>query len=570
MKGFIMPRFGLTEDQEKQVLEQAKKMFASAKPVREEHEADWKELGRHFIPHLVRINDTTKTKRSRWSSIINNTCRTAVRTLAAGMQSGLTSPSRPWFNVGIEDFDLQEYSSVREWTEISQKRIETVLRRSNFYNAAHSLYTVLPTIGTGGMTQLFDFEDVMNFQTLMTGRYWIATNAKKRVDTVFIELHMTVKQIVEMCGGTAKCDPATKNSFDRGDYYVKKVVMMAIFPNPYPGWDMDGYTILGANQKKFVSVYWIDGHEKALKTSGFDRFPAQIPRWELSDDEDYGVGCGMDAMGDNKAIQLKEREKAKGLQKIVNPPVSAPAEMRNAQFPISGLPGGVTYRPPQTAADSVTSLYQVNLPLQYLYQDIAIDEQRVNRAYYADLFLMLAQTDKRNMTATEVAERHEEKLLALGPVIERLSNEFLDPLIERAFEICNENGLIPPPPEEIQGKPLKVEYVSMLSQAQRQVGITSIERYIGFAGGMAGIYPEVRHKIDPLQVMDEVATMYGVPQRIIVSDDKAREGIAADQQAAAQAQSMAAGMASVEAANKLGNTPLGDGNALDQLTGFGS
>src|SRR5690606_10189121 len=138
--------------------------------------------------------------------------------------------------------------------------IETVLRRSNFYNAAHSLYTVLPTIGTGGMTQLFDFEDVMNFQTLMTGRYWIGTNAKKRVDRLFIELHMTVIQIVEMCGGTAKVDPATKNCYDRGDYFTKKTVMMAVFPNPHPGWDMDGYTIIGANQKKFVSVYWIEGH----------------------------------------------------------------------------------------------------------------------------------------------------------------------------------------------------------------------------------------------------------------------------------------------------------------------
>lgn len=562
----IMPKFGLSPEQEMKVLDLAQKMFGGAKQCRTEHEADWRELGKYFIPHLVKIDDTTTTKRSRWSNIINNTCRTAVRTLAAGMQSGLTSPSRPWFAVGVEDFDMMEYSSVREWSEIAQSRIQTVLRRSNFYNSAHMLYTVLPTIGTAGMTQFFDFEDVMNFQNLMTGRYWIGVNYKKRVDRLFIELRLTVIQMVEMCG-LENVDLTTKNAYDRGNYFDKRTCMMAIFPNPFPGWDRDGRTMVASNQKPFVSVYWIAGHDKPLKTSGYDRFPAQVPRWEVSDDEEWGIGAGLDAIGDTKAMQLKEREKAKGIQKMVNPPVSAPAEMRNAQFPISGLPGGVTYRPPQTAADAVSSLYQVNLPLQYLYQDIAIDEQRVNRAYYADLFLMLAQLDKTKMTATEVAERHEEKLLALGPVIERLSNEFLDPVIERAFDICNEHGLIPPPPEEIQGKPLKVEYISMLSQAQRQVGITSIERYIGFAGGMMQAFPEVRHKIDPLQTMDEVGNMYGVPQRIIVSDEKARQGIAADQKQMQAMQQAQAGMAATEAAEKLGNTPLGDSTVLDQLTG---
>jgi DNA-binding IscR family transcriptional regulator len=46
-------------------------------------------------------------------------------------------------------------------------------------------------------------------------------------------------------------------------------------------------------------------------------------------------------------------------------------------------------------------------------------------AYYADLFLMLANDDRSNVTATEIAERHEEKLLMLGPVLERLHNEML-------------------------------------------------------------------------------------------------------------------------------------------------
>lgn len=561
----IRPRFGLTPEQEQDVMDKAKKLLAGAKNLRAEYEPDLRELGRYFIPHLVRFDESTKTKKSKWSNIINNTCRMSVRTLAAGMQSGLTSPARPWARIGLEDFEMMEYQPAKDWLEIVQNRMMTIFRRSNFYNTSHMLYGVLGTTGTAGRLHLFDYEDVMNFQNLMTGRYWIGINHKKRVDKVFIEMMMTVDQQVQMF--KEKVDPKTRAKFDRGDYFEEEKVMLAIFPNPHAGWDMTGRKLIASNQKPFVSVYWKESHDKPLRTSGFDRFPAQVPRWEVTDDEAYGVGCGIDALGDNKAIQLKEREKAKGIQKMVNPPVSAPAEMRTGQFPISGLPGGVTYRPPSSDADSVRSLYQVNLPLNYLYEDIRIDEDRVKRAFFADLFLMMAQTDRRQITATEVAERHEEKLLALGPVIENVGNEFLDPSIERSFEIMMDNELVPPPPPEIQGQNLKIEYISILSQAQQQVGIGSIERYMSFVGRAAAIFPEATDKVDVYNACDDVATMLGVPSRIVVPDDKAkakREGI---NQQAAQAQQMQMGAAAVDAAEKLGKTPLGDTNVLSQMMG---
>lgn len=559
-------KFGLTPEQELKVMDIAKKMFLGAKQLRTEHEADWRELGQYFIPHLVRINDTTKTKKSKWGKIINNTCLTAVRTNAAGMQSGLTSPARPWFRMGLEDDDLMEYAPVREWTGVVGKRMLNVLRRTNFYNTTHTMYSVLSTIGTAGQMSLFDFEDVLNFQNLMTGRYWVGVNAKKAVDRVFIELNLSVIQMVEMFG-LDNIDPATRREYDTSNYFTKKIIMLAIYPNPFVGWDKGGGMLIASNQKKFISVYWSEGYQKPYKTSGFDRFPCHIPRWETTDDEEWGVGCGVVAIGDSKAMQLKEKEKAKGIQKMVTPPTSAPAEMRNGQFPISGISGGVTYRPPNTQADAIQPLYNVNIPLQYLWQDIQIDEDRVNKAFYADLFLMLAQSDRRDMTATEVAERHEEKLLALGPVIERLGNEFLDPVIERTFEVMAQNGLIPEPPPEIQGMPLKVEYISLLSQAQQQVGIGSIERFMSFTGSLAAIFPEVSDKVDADQAVDEVGNMLGVPPKLIVTDDKALEKRQVRAQNMQQQQQAQMGMAAVQAAEKMGKTPVGDSTMLNKMMG---
>lgn len=558
-------RFGLSPEQEAYLVDMADKMLSGLRQIRSDYENDWRELAKYFAPHLCRIDDTTKTKRSKWSNIINNTCRTAMRTLQSGMQSGLTSPAYPWFKLGIEDWELSESVRVREWLDDTTNRMRTVLRRSNFYNTSHTLYGVLGTFGTAAQLQTQDFENVIFLRALMTGRYWIGTNHKGVVDRVVILTRMTAYQKIQQFGYDS-VDNATRSAYDKGDYFTEGDVYMAIFPNPFARRRSERL-IQAANEKPYVSVHWVNGEKKPLRTSGYNRFPCQVPRWETTDDEPWGIGVAMDALGDTKAMQLKEREKAKGIQKIVNPPTSAPNEMRQGQYPVSGLPGGVTYRPPNTNPDAIQPLYQVNLPLQYLIQDIQIDEDRVNKACYADLFLMLSLSNRRQITATEVAERHEEKLIQLGPVVERLGNEYLDPSIERTFEIMLEHEQILPPPEEISQMPLKVEYVSTLAQAQQLVGIGSIEKFMSFTGLAAQLNPSVLDKVDFDQAVDEVGNMLGVPQRLIVGDEQVAEKRAADAQQANAAMQMQMGVAGVQAAQTLSQTPIGDTTALNTMIG---
>lgn len=558
-------RFGLSVEQEKHILTLSQKMTSSLKQIRLDYEYDLKEMAKYFAPNLVLIDDTTKTKRSKWSNIINNTCLYSSRIMASGMQSGLTSPARPWVKIGIEDWDLSENAEVRAWLDDTTSRVLTTLRRSNFYNSAHSLYKVLGIFGTAGQLQTQDFQDITLFKTLMTGRYWVGMNSRGRIDRVVILNRMNVHQMVEEFG-YSKCDISTQNAYSKQDYFEERDVWTAIFPNPFAR-RKDERIIIGANEKPFVSCHWVDNHDVPLKTSGYDRFPCQVPRWETTDNEAYGIGCGIVAIGDTKAMQMKEKEKAKGLQKIVNPPKSAPSEMRNGQYPISGLPGGITYRPPNTAADAIQPTEVVNLPLQYMLEDIRIDEERVKRAFFVDLFLATIDSDRRQVTATEIAERHEEKLIQLGPVIENLGTEFLDPCIERTFEIMMYHRQIAPPPEIIQGKPLKLEYISVLAQAQQQVGIGSIEKFMSFTGYAAQFFPDAVDKVDFDQAIDEVGNMLGVSQRIIVSDDKVAEKRNARAQQQQQMQQAQMGMAGVQAAQQLSQTPVGESTMLNQMLG---
>ena len=192
---------------------------------------------------------------------------------------------------------------------------------------------------------------------------------------------------------------------------------------------------------------------------------------------------------------------------------------------------------------------------------------RIQRAFYEDLFLMLANSDRRQITAREIEERHEEKLLALGPVLEQVNQDLLDPLTDIVFDIHMRQGLIPPPPQELQGMDLKVEYVSIMAQAQKMLGIAGVDRFTGFVGQLAAADPSVLDKIKADKVVDVYADMTSVPPNIVRSDDEVkliRDQRAKAQQAQAQAQAM---QMQVQNAQALSQTKLEGDSALDELLG---
>lgn len=189
---------------------------------------------------------------------------------------------------------------------------------------------------------------------------------------------------------------------------------------------------------------------------------------------------------------------------------------------------------------------------------------------------MLSMQNTQQMTAREVAERHEEKLLMLGPVLEQFHNEVLEPLTLRTFGICLRNGLFPPMPEEITEAELKVNFVSLLAQAQKMVEMPSIERVVGLAGNLAALYPEITDMIDADEVIRKSANINGTPEKIIRSEkdvEQIRQQRAEAQAQAEQAQQVVEAAAPArdmaQAARLMSETPTSGGSALDELLGGG-
>lgn len=539
----------------------------------------WRELSEYIHPRRSRftISDANRgDKRSH--KIIDSTATLAARTLRAGMMSGITSPARPWFKLTTTDPDMADYQPVKEWLHYVTNTISTSYLRSNLYNVLPSLYGDLGSFGTSPIIIQEDFNEVFHAQLFPVGSYMVAQDYKGKINVFFREFRLTVRQLVEMFGeietnGKVKWDNFSshvKNQWDQCNYEAWIDVCHVIMPNE----NYNPKSIKGV-EKKFSSFYYERGSsgysssyedDVFLRQSGYDVFPVLCPRWEVVGEDVYGTDCpGMTALPDIKQLQTVEKRAAQAIEKMVNPPMVGPTSMKNAKASI--LPGDITYMDVRDGLQGFRPAHEVRASIQELENKQAQVRDRIRRAFFEDLFLMLASSDRRMITAREIEERHEEKLLALGPVLEQLNQDLLDPLIDLTFDIHMRQGYIPPPPKEIQGQALKVEYVSIMAQAQKAVGLVGVDRFASFSSQLLSVAPETKDKLIFDQFIDVYADITGVPPTLIRSDEDAQKIREERAQAAAQQQQMQMMQQSIASAKDLSQASLDSDNVLTRALG---
>jgi hypothetical protein len=429
--------------------------------------------------------------------------------------AGMTSPARPWFRLATRDKQLMESSAVAAWLAENTETMRVIFNVSNTYRALHSLYEELGAFGTGAAFIMPDFNDVIRHYPLTIGEYAIATNDKGEVDTIAREYQMTVSQVVRQFG-LNNTSSAVKGLFNSGRGLDQWVTVTHLVE---PRADRDP-NLKDSKNMAFASCWFESGQNsdnQFLRESGHKRFPCIVPRWAALNGDAYGTTCpGMEALGDVKQLQHGQLRKGQALDYMVKPPVQVPTSAKAHE--IDTLPGGVSYV--DGLNGGMKNAFEVRPDINAQLEDIRDVRERIRQTFYADLFLMLANDERSGITAREVAERHEEKLLMLGPVLERLHNELLKQFIDITFDTMIENGLVTPPPQEMQGQELTVDFVSMLAQAQRAVATQNIDRFVGSLGMIAQFKPDVLDKFDSDQWADAYADMLGVDPKLIVANDK--------------------------------------------------
>jgi len=317
-----------------------------------------------------------------------------------------------------------------------------------------------------------------------------------------------------------------------------------------------------------ASYYWEVGKTRNtfLRKSGYKMFPGAGVRWETEPGMVYGMSPAMDCLGDGRMLQSVRATYLKQEHKRADPPLAHPANVLH----VNQLPGGSTpVKQSPGGGQAVYPLYQVTPDARGTLEITQDIRDAIREALYNDLFKMIAMAPQRQKTATEIAELHEEKLLLLGPVLERVHSEGFTPTIDRTFQIMVDQDMIAPPPEEIQGMPLKVEYKSILAQAQKMVSTGAVEQFMGYIGNYGQVLPDLLDIPNPDAIGDGLADYLGIDAKMLRTP-KERQVIRdnrAQQAAAAQVAELANSAANTT--KTLGDTPIegGEQQALDALLG---
>lgn len=544
-------------------------------------EAHWRDLSDFILPRRARfyITDVNKGDK-RNQKIIDSTATYSAGVLRAGMMSGVTSPARPWFKLTTPDPELAEVGAVKVWLEHVTNRMATSMLRSNLYNSLPVLYGDLGVFGTAAMYIEEDFDSVFHTRVIPIGSFSIGVDDKGRPGAFSREFRMTVRQLIEKFnpGGFKDVDWSrfssyVKSQWDIANYETWVDVCHVIMIN-----DEYDPEKLESKYKKYVSYYYEKGNsgelngnsfmkegvDRFLSESGYDYFPVLCPRWEVTGEDCYGTSCpGMVALGDIKALQTGEKRIAQAVEKMVNPPLKGPSHLRTQK--VSLIPGDITYTDERGDTGGLTPIHQVNFRINEAEAKQEQVRARIRKAFYEDLFLMLANTNRSGITAREIDERHEEKLLALGPVLEQINQDLLDPLIDIVFRFHIDQELIPEPPDELKGIDLKVEYVSIMAQSQKLVGLAGLERFAGFVGQAAGLAPDILDKINVDQMIDVYGDITSISPTIIRTDDEVAQIRQQRAQAQAQAQQAQQLQSTAKAMKDLGSVETEGDNAMAKL-----
>lgn len=522
--------------------------WAKLKMIREPRRQHWLDIQSYLIPYAgIFLYDPRERERDyqadRWQDIIDEWGANAVETLESGMMALRTNPSKPWFKYQTQDPDLNRHLPVKEWFNDFERMTRLMHRISNTNQMLPNAYGECASFGTAGSIMAEDPKTIIHHHVLTAGEFAIACDFRGDVDTLYREFRMTVAQMYEQFGAS-RCSVTVRALAGNKQWDAKVPVIHAIEPR-----DMEDREpgALDAKNMPWKSVYFEldagDVTERYLSESGYSRFPCLTPRWRTKGGDIWGEGPGTKALGSVRQLQVEQERKAKVIDYQTDPPLQGPTGMREQDRDL--LPGGYFPYDQNTPHGGVRTAFEVKLDIAALLADIQDVRARIDKSFFVHLFqpiTMLSDTTQR--TAQEIIQRRAEILTVLGPVTLNMQRELDRPLIQFGFERLIAERKMRPPPPELAGQMIDVEFIGPLAQALKETDAANVDRLVAHVAQVAELKSDVIDRYNADGDVEVYADMLGVDPHLIVAGEKValiREKRAEMQAAAANAQALESG-----------------------------
>lgn len=470
----------------------------------------WQEVAEHVLPDRAEFLSTPIAGDRKGSNIFDTTAIDANILLASGLQTQMTSPSMDWFSIGPKRQELKDNWQVKRWFEKVDKIMTASFANSNYYNAMGEFYMDMGSSGTSPMfidRALSPFQ--MIFQTFSCRNALIAENQFGVIDTMYRPFKWTLRQCAMTWGKEALSkDYQQLLNSNKEDEEVP--LLHATEPRP----DRDRYSDL-SQQMPWASVYLEEKTGHLVEVGGYMSFPFVVGRFYKWGNSPYGRSPAMLALPDIRTADSQDETNLRAGHKSVEPPLNVPHDLKGR---VRTTPNAINIMGKDGKGIEPIDTGLRGLP--YTLEMQKERQERIKRKFFSHIFLMLTDSGNVYKNIPEIMAREQEKLTALGPMVGRFLHDVLGPTIERSFMLHLMAGMLPEPPEILQGEEIEVEYLSPLARTQRQMEGAGVSQAMQLCMPIFQTKPDSLDLVNGDEWIKWAFDLYGAPGRILNSPEQ--------------------------------------------------
>lgn len=401
----------------------------------------------------VDINDSTAIK--------------AALRMTAGIFSYLMPVGVKWLELKPADNRYKDDREIIRKLSEATDALHSYIWRSNFQREIFTTIRSLVVFGTGCIA-VYKVDRELIYRNYHIADIFFEENADGKIDVVFRRMTYTARQMAQKF---KKVPKVVTDAIANKDFIKKFEVVHAVYPRK-------DYDTRKKDLKKFVSQYILVDDETILEEGGYDSQVYLVGRYDKAPDELMGRSPAIELLPDIKMLNEMRKTFLESSEMAATPPLLVEDDSVIGQ-PAVGPKDVIVYRAGSPKPEALQTGANPALTAEVLMNE----RQEVREGFYNDLFQALAQY--RNMTATEVMERVEEKMVMLAPVISGLSKELFDPLLMRSLDlIYSMDGA----PEKVNEK-IVINYQGRLAMAMSNMQTNAVEVWVSKWMNIQQLYP---------------------------------------------------------------------------------
>ena len=488
---------------------------------------------------------TAGAKKTR--RIYDGTAIRAADTLSSAIHGIMTNPASPWADLKFSGptANLNEDTQSVIALNNSIKDIRRKISESNFSDEILKAYRSHVVLGNSALLSEVKPDGSYQFTALHMAHLAWTEGVDSRVDTVARKMILTGRQCLQRWGDNLP-EKLLKKCNDKP--LEKQEFIQLITPRDASKIILNAQGLSADPKTRPIAGYYIHPQSNSIiEETGFYDMPILGVRYNTMPGEAYGRGPGHIALPDVRTLNRFKQLRLEAETLQVRPPIIA------NQRDIFG--GKLRLGPGQlTIVRSIEGIKRFDFGGETRGVEITVEQLQVaiEKAFHLDKLLLPDRTQTGEMSAYEVAERVKQMNTVLGPVLARLNNELLQPVILRLFRAELRRGSIEVTPAmQHFGTDIEVVFNNQLAQAQRIQEVTTINQWVQIVAGQAQLNPAVVDNVNFDAAARITGQTLGVPPEVI-QDQAAIAQIRkerAEQQQAAMLAESAPGLA--DAANKI-------------------